>query len=101
MVSTELPNELVDDNLEPDTLIDFPCLFHIKAVGNAKDNFVEKIVNVILSMNNEFDTKTIRTRLSSEENFISVSFDVFVENKKELDSIYQALHKVEGVRYLL
>lgn len=101
MVSTKLPNELIDDNPDPDTLIDFPCAFHIKAVGNATDNFVQRVVSTVTSMAKDFDTRTVSTRQSSEENFISVSFDVFVENKEELDNIYRALHKVEGIRYLL
>jgi putative lipoic acid-binding regulatory protein len=70
-------------------------------VGNATDNFVERVINTVLSTKSDFDTRTVSTRQSSEENFISVSFDVFVENKDDLDNIYRALHTLEGVRYLL
>ena len=84
-----------------DTLIEFPCTFHMKVVGNAEHQFVERIIDTVCSKIDMFDTRTVSTRNSSQNHFMSVSFDVYVTSKAQLDDLYRSIHALDGVRYLL
>ncbi len=102
MTDDTLSNETLEPTpAETETLIEFPCTFPIKVVGNAVDGFVERVVQTVIAKIDCFDTRTVSTRPSSQGNFMSVSFDVYVESKAQLDDLYRSLHAISDIRYLL
>jgi len=76
---------------EQETLIEFPCDFPIKIMGETRDEFTQTIVEVIKAHVSEFDASKIEMRASSGGKYISITCFVYVTSKPQLDDIYRAL----------
>ena len=76
---------------EQETLIEFPCDFPIKIMGETCDEFTQTIVEVIKAHVSEFDASKIEMRASSGGKYISITCFVYVTSKPQLDDIYRAL----------
>ncbi len=79
----------LDDSTE--TLIEFPCDFPIKVMGETYDNFTAEIVKTITTVLPSFDASGIEMRGSSGGKYISLTCTVHVTSKPQLDDIYRAL----------
>ncbi len=82
---------------QPETLVEFPCDFMIKAMGKSNPQFHESVVTIIKQHDETFSADKIVTRESKKGTFVSVTFHVYVENKPQLDAIYQNLTDSEHV----
>lgn len=76
---------------EQETLIEFPCDFPIKIMGETRDEFTQTIVEVIKGHVSEFDASKIEMRASTGGKYISITCFVYVTSKPQLDDIYRAL----------
>ena len=76
---------------EQDTLIEFPCDFPIKVMGEMRDDFAEIIVAVIRNQLPDFDSSRVEMRASSGGKYISLTCTVHVASRPQLDNIYRAL----------
>ena len=83
------------------TLIEFPCDFPIKVMGETRDDFAETIIAVIRAQLPDFDTGTIEMRASSDGRFISLTCTVHATSKPQLDDIYRALTSHPLVKVVL
>ena len=86
---------------QPETLIEFPCLFPIKVAGVNNMNFIPEIHQAIRSLLPDFDAGPTEIKLSSKGQYISLTVYVWVENKVILDAVYAMLVKQKDVRYVL
>ena len=99
-MSEVLPNPDVVVN-SPETLIEFPCDFPIKVMGETHADFTDEVVTTIRSLIPEFDTTTIEMRGSSGGKYISLTCTVYVTSKPQLDDIYRALTSHPMVKVVL
>lgn len=76
---------------EQDVLIEFPCDFPIKVMGEMRDNFSETIVAEIRKQLPDFDSSKVEMRASSGGKYISLTCIVYVTSRPQLDNIYRAL----------
>jgi putative lipoic acid-binding regulatory protein len=76
---------------EQETLIEFPCDFPIKVMGETREEFTQTIVEVIQGHVSEFDASKIEMRASTGGKYISITCFVYVTSKPQLDDIYRAL----------
>lgn len=76
---------------ETETLIEFPCDFPIKVMGEMRHDFTEEIVKTIQVLENSFHSGKVEMRGSSGGKYISLTCTVYVESKPQLDDIYRAL----------
>jgi putative lipoic acid-binding regulatory protein len=76
---------------EQDALIEFPCDFPIKVMGEMRDNFSETIVAEIRKQLPDFDSSKVEMRASSGGKYISLTCTVYVTSRPQLDNIYRAL----------
>ncbi len=74
-----------------ETLLTFPTLFPIKAMGRREDGFAQAVLEVILRHAPEFDAATIEMRPSKNGNFLSVTATINAQSRAQLDDIYRAL----------
>jgi uncharacterized protein len=74
-----------------ETLIEFPCDFPIKVMGETHSNFTNEIIKTIQSQLPSFDASQIEMRGSSGGKYISLTCTVHVSSKPQLDDIYRAL----------
>lgn len=86
---------------EQETLIEFPCDFPIKVMGETRDDFAEAIIMVIQKYSPEFHAGKIEMRASSGGRYISLTCTVHVTSKTQLDDIYRALTSHPMVRVVL
>ena len=84
-----------------ETLIEFPCDFFIKVMGETGDDFANAMVKVIQAQAPSFDASKVDMRASSGGRFISLTCNVHVTSKPQLDSIYRALSEHPLVKYAL
>ncbi len=82
---------MANQNIFPESLIEFPCHFPIKVMGEVHDEFTSTVIEVIKQKNKKFDPSTIEMKGSSEGRYISLTCFVYVTSKAELDDIYLSL----------
>jgi len=86
---------------EEETLVEFPCDFFIKVMGETSDDFANAMVKVIQVYAPKFDASKVDIRASSGGKFISLTCSVYVTTKTQLDGIYRALSEHPQVKYVL
>jgi putative lipoic acid-binding regulatory protein len=89
----------LDDATE--TLIEFPCDFPIKVMGETQPDFTTEIVKIIQTHIPSFDASRIEMRGSSGGKYISLTCSVHVTSKSQLDDIYRALTRHKMVKVVL
>lgn len=84
-----------------ETLIEFPCDFPIKVMGEAHEDFAETIVAAIREHLPEFHAGRTEMRASSGGRYISLTCIVHVTSKPQLDNLYRMLTAHPMVRVVL
>ncbi|NOT16126.1 MAG: DUF493 domain-containing protein [Methylotenera sp.] len=90
--------------IEPHTappLIDFPCLFPIKVMGETHDTFTTVIAQMIQTIVPNFTAEHIEMRASSAGKYISLTCSVYVTSQAQLDDIYRILTAHPLVKFAL
>ncbi len=83
-----------------DELVQFPCDFEFKAFGPNDEVFPEAVRLAIESVV-PIPRDQIRSRRSKEATYICVSAVARLFNARQVEDIYAALRRVEGLKYLL
>lgn len=85
-----------------DELVDFPCVFRFKAVGEATGGFVrDMLARVARVLGRDVREEEHSVRQSAKGRYESVTLDLFVKTGDEVYSIYEAISDDERVRFLL
>jgi putative lipoic acid-binding regulatory protein len=90
----------MEDNSQ-DSLIEFPCDFHIKVIGIMSDTFSDSVINIIKQTDSTFNSSKIEMKPSQNKTYISLTCSVYVNNKKELDHIYSQLSTHPDSRFVI
>jgi len=91
----------LDQHPDKDELIDFPCDFPIKVMGETDDGFSNTIIEVIQKHSPSFDASKVEMRSSTGGKYISLTCACYVESRPQLDNIYRALTSHQLVKYVL
>ncbi len=90
------------ENVMPqETLIEFPCDFPIKVMGETHADFSAEIIKTIQTLYPSFDASRIEMRGSSGGKYISLTCTVYVTSRPQLDDIYRALTRHHMVKVVL
>lgn len=84
-----------------ETLIEFPCSFPIKVMGETHADFSSEITQLIQTLVPSFDAHMIEMRGSAGGKYISLTCTVYVTSKPQLDAIYRALTAHPMVKVVL
>lgn len=84
-----------------ETLIEFPCDFPIKVMGETHADFASEIIKTIQTQLPSFDATKIEMRGSSGGKYISLTCTVHVTSKPQLDDIYRAISAHPMVKFAL
>ncbi|MCB1850893.1 MAG: DUF493 domain-containing protein [Gammaproteobacteria bacterium] len=82
---------------EQETLLQFPCQFSVKAMGLATNDFDALVVEIVNRHVPNLGEGAVKSRLSNQGKYISVSVTFEANSKAQLDAIYQALTDHERV----
>jgi putative lipoic acid-binding regulatory protein len=82
-------------------LITFPNNFPIKVMGANQDDFEALVISIIEKHAAVIAEQGVKTRLSREGRFISLTVHIIAENQEQLDAIYRELSAHERVLMML
>ncbi len=80
-----------------ETLMEFPCSFPIKVMGEAADDFDMLIVEIVRKHHPDLTEGAVKTRPSREGKYISVTVTIEAQSREQLDNIYLDLTAHERV----
>lgn len=86
---------------EQESLIEFPCDFPIKVMGETRDDFAQTIVEVVRQHSPDFDADRVEMRASSGGRYLSLTCNVYVTSKPQLDDLYRSLTSHPIVKVVL
>lgn len=84
-----------------DTLIDFPCHFPIKVIGIVDNKFTNTVIAIIRKYVPKFDAHEIDMKGSSGGKYISLTCNVYVISKIQLDNLYTELSSHPMTKFVL
>lgn len=90
-----------ENKSEQETLIDFPCNFPIKVMGETHVDFTQEMIKVIQQDEPTFDSSKIDMRASTGGKYTSLTCTCYVESKPQLDRIYRKLTSHPMVKVVL
>ncbi len=86
-------------NTKFDELMEFPCAFPFKVVGDAHETLTDRVVAVVQRHAPGDYSPTVKA--SSKGSYYSVTIRVTVTSKDHIETLYTELAKVDGVRRVL
>jgi len=86
---------------ERESLIEFPCYFDIKAMGETSFDFDATVVRIVGEHVEIIREGAVTKKQSSGGKFTSITVTVYVTSKLQVDTIYEALSSHELVKYIL
>ena len=86
---------------DQETLLEFPCEFPIKVMGETRDGFADTIVDVVRQHAPDFDASHVEMRPSSTGKYLSLTCTVTATSKAQLDDLYRALSSHPMVKVVL
>lgn len=84
-----------------ETLLEFPCDFPLKIMGETRDGFAQAVLAVVMVHAPDFDGATIEMRPSSSGKYISLTCTVRATSKVQLDALYRDLTGHPWVKVVL
>lgn len=84
----------MSENLQ---LLEFPCDFPIKAVGNAREDFVRIILELVREHAPEVTEQDVKVRESRNGRFMSVTVTVRAQSAEHVKTISAALSECEHI----
>ncbi|AMO69528.1 MAG: putative lipoic acid-binding regulatory protein [Zhongshania aliphaticivorans] len=82
-------------------LLEFPCAYPIKVIGNGGAELRERVIEVMRIHAGDFDESIITERASSEGRFVSVTVTITATGKPQLDRIFADLKATGIVKMVL
>jgi len=84
---------------EKKALWKFPCNFTFKAMVQAIDGIENNVVSAIQKHVPGNYSTTLRESRGGK--YLSVSVNIYLTSKQQLDNVYKEVHAVKGVKMLL
>ena len=81
--------------------IEFPCLYPIKIIGYAVDNFKELVTSRVEGHTGPIDSELVTVRSSRKNNYISVNITIAATGEEQLSKIFEDLKQIESVKMVL
>lgn len=86
---------------ETGSLLEFPCDFPIKVMGEARDDFAQAVITVVRTHAPDFDAAAVETRASGKGNYLAVTCIVRATSREQLDDLYRDLSSHPYVKIVL
>ena len=89
------------DQNKKESLLEFPCNFDIKVMGESVESFSESMIKIIKKQDENFNESRIEMKGSSNGKYISLTCNVYVTSQEQLDKIYMDLSKNPMTKFVL
>ena len=84
-----------------ESLIEYPCDFPIKVMGERVDGFVHAITHIAKQFDPGYDASTVELRESSSGKYLGVTITVRATSREQLDELYCTLTSHPMVKVVL
>ena len=71
------------------TLLEFPCDFPIKIMGETQDGFADAMLALVKRHAPDFDPATLEMRASKGGRYISLTCTIRATSQAQLDAVYR------------
>lgn len=92
---------MTDATTPKEPLLQYPCDYPIKVIGNNSEPFVDKVTEIIKTHFPALDASRIQHTQSANGKFISISVVLHLNCEEELQQAYQAIKTVPGLKMVL
>ncbi len=86
---------------EKTTLLEFPCDFPLKIMGQNAADFAQSIAELVQQYAPDFDPARIEMRPSSSGNYMGLTCTINATSQTQLDDLYRALTAHPMVKVVL
>jgi hypothetical protein len=86
---------------DKETLLEFPCDFAIKAMGETSDDLDEIVIEIVRRHVDDLAEGAVSSRQSSGGKFTSITVMIRATSKQQLDAIYMELSSHQRIKYVL
>ena len=73
------------------SLIEYPCDFPLKILGNTQPGFAQAILGVVKQHAPDFDDASLTMKTSKKGKYLSVTCVIRATSREQLDALYQEL----------
>ena len=87
--------------MNPESIIKYPLDFPIKVMGEARDQFAQTVVEIVLRHAPDFDAALTEMKLSKNGNYLSVTCTILATSREQLDNLYRELTANPMVKFVL
>ena len=81
--------------------IKFPCLYPIKIIGKAADDFQVSVIAAVERYTGTIMSDLIKVQPSRQKNYVSVTITIAATGEDQLKNIFLDLKKIESVKMVL
>jgi putative lipoic acid-binding regulatory protein len=74
-----------------DSLIEYPCDFPIKIMGQTQSGFAQAILEIVRGHAPDFDGSTMQMKPSKHGKYLSLTCVIRATSREQLDNLYRAL----------
>lgn len=82
---------------DDESLLEFPCEFPIKAMGRSESDFDALVVEIVRKHCPDLLEGAVKSRLSKEGKYVSVTVTIQAQSRVQLDRIYMDLSAHEKI----
>jgi putative lipoic acid-binding regulatory protein len=82
-------------------LLEFPCHFPLKVIGQNVEEFEIQVMKVVQRHVTEADTSRCTRRLSAGNKYLALTISFMAQSQEQLDALYTELHRLELVKVTL
>jgi uncharacterized protein len=97
----ELPADFTQTFDRIANLLAFPAQFPLKVMGLRVDDFAQQLVDVVQTHLPQFDLASVEMRSSSTGKYLSLTLNLQVANREELEAVYRAVSTHPLVKVVL
>jgi putative lipoic acid-binding regulatory protein len=84
---------MTDLHNKPETLIEFPCHFELKAMGRHSEDFIDLVFGITQKYVPDVNRGHIRLNPSKENKFVSVKIKFYATHIQQIHGIYGELNE--------
>ena len=89
------------DSPAPDEIMEFPCEFPLKVMGDNEGVFRETVLAIVQRHVPDLDASRVESRESRSGKYTSLTIPFTAESRAQLDALYQELTDCEAVKVAL
>lgn len=81
--------------------IEFPCNYSIRVMGEARDEFMDKVYDIIVQHAPELERSQVKSKDSRHGRFMSVHVVIYATGVDQLEAIHKDLQAYDAVRMVI